>query len=285
MGRDLYEAHAAAREVFDRADEVLGRPISRLCFEGPAEELSRTTNAQPAIYTTSLACLAAGQASGAVAANASFVAGHSVGEYSALAAAGALDFDAGLRLVERRGELTQNAASARPGRMAAILGLDVEAVEAICAESGAELSNINAPGQLVVSGSVEAVDAACRLATDRGARRAVPLDVGGAFHSSLMADAAAEFVDAVAAAGIHEPRIPFVSNRTGAVVSAPDGIGDSLVYQLTHPVRWTDCVQFLSAAGVRSASEIGPGRVLAGLVKRISPEIAVRNINGVASLA
>ncbi len=284
MGRDLYASNAHARELFDRADQVLGRPLSRLCFDGPDDELNQTANAQPAIYVTSLACLAAARESGALPSPPAFVAGHSLGEYTALAAAGALTFDDGLRLVERRGQLTQAAAQATPGGMAAVLGIDEPAAAAICAETGAELCNINSPGQLVIGGSKDSVAKACQLALERGARKAVPLDVSGAFHTSLMQPAVAGMREAVDATELRTPSVPFVANDRAAPIADPAAIRDELVYQLTHPVRWVQCVEYMTAHGVSAFIEIGPGRVLAGLVKRIARDAELRNINGVASL-
>lgn len=285
MGRDLYDAYPAARDLFDRADAVLGRPISRLCFDGPDAELSRTTNAQPAIYTMSLACLAVARETGAAADEPAFVSGHSLGEYTALCAAGALEFDAGLRLVEERGRLTQAAADATPGGMAAILGLDEDAAAAICADAGAELCNINSPGQLVIGGLKDNVAKACALALERGARRAVPLDVGGAFHTSLMQPAVAGMRQAVSSVELRTPRVPFVANSTAQPLADAGAIGDELVYQLTHPVRWVQCVEYMAGQGVTTMIEFGPGRVLTGLIKRIAPQVTLRNINGTGSLS
>ncbi len=285
MGRDLYDAHPAARDLFDQADAVLGRPLSRLCFDGPDSELSRTDNAQPAIYTMSLACLAVARGTGAVSDVPAFVAGHSLGEYTALCAAGALEFGAGLRLVEERGRLTQAAADATPGGMAAILGLDEDAGAEICAEAGAELCNINSPGQLVIGGAKDNVAKACALALERGARRAVPLDVGGAFHTSLMEPAAAGMRQAVSSVELRTPRVPFVANSTAQPIADAAAIGDELVYQLTHPVRWVQCVEYMASEGVTTMIEFGPGRVLTGLIKRIAPSVTLRNINGTGSLS
>lgn len=284
MGRDLYESHAAARDIFDRADGALGRSISRLCFEGSADELGRTSNSQPAIYTMSIACLEAARASGALGDDAAYVAGHSLGEYSALAAAGALEFEAGLRLVEERGRLTQAAADATEGGMAAIMGLDEVATASVCADAGAELCNINSPGQIVIGGAKAAVEKACGLALERGAKRAIPLDVNGAFHTSLMQPAVADFAAAVAAAGVRAPRAPIVTNDTAAPTSDAEAIAAELVFQLTHPVRWVQCVEALSAAGVTTFVEIGPGKVLTGLIRRIASGATLRNINGTGSL-
>lgn len=284
MGRDLDEAFPTARALFERADAILGRPLSRLCFDGPADELSRTVNAQPALYVTSLACLEAARETGAIDADPAFVAGHSLGEYTALAAAGALDFEAGLRLVQTRGEVTQAAADATPGGMAAILGLDEDAVESLCAEAGAELCNLNSPGQIVIGGARSALDRACALALERGAKRAIPLDVSGAFHTSLMQPAAEAMRLAVAASRLRPARIPFVANDTGRPLSEPAAIAQELVFQLTHPVRWVRCVEYMAAQGVTTFIEIGPGRVLSALARRIAPQAQVRNLNGVSSV-
>lgn len=285
MGRDLFEASPAAREVYERADATLGRPISKLCFEGPAAELTLTSNAQPAIYVTSYACLVAAQASGALSGLPAFVAGHSLGEYSALAAAGAFSFEDGLRLVETRGRLMQAAADAAPGGMAALLGLDEAAAAEVCAQSGAELCNINAPGQIVIGGTHAALEKARALASERGAKRAIALDVAGAFHTSLMEPAVAPMRKAVAATAFRAPSAPFVANDSARPLTDPAAIAEELVYQLTHPVRWVACVEFMVAQGVTEFIEIGPGRVLTGLVKRIAPGVATRNIGGMEALA
>ncbi len=284
MGRDLYADHAAARDLYDRADAVLGRPISRLCFEGPAEELGKTFNAQPAIYVTSLACLAVARATGALVGDPAFMSGHSLGEYTALSAAGSMTFEDGLRLVETRGRLTQAAADATPGAMAAILGLDEAAAAAVCADAGTELCNINSPGQLVIGGARDAIERACALAVERGARRAIPLDVSGAFHTSLMQPAVAPMTEALAGTAIVAPRVPVVANDSARPMTDPDGIRRELAYQLTHPVRWVQCVEYMATQGVDEFIEIGPGKVLTGLTKRIAVGAALRNINGVASL-
>jgi [acyl-carrier-protein] S-malonyltransferase len=283
MGRDLYDRFPSARELYDRADAALGRRISALCFEGPAAALNSTANAQPAMYVTSLACLASAREAD-FGSEPTFVAGHSLGEYTALAAAGAFEFEAGLRLVEARGRLTGDAARARAGSMAALLGLDEAAARALCEETGAEVCNLNAPGQIVIGGDTAAVERACQLATERGARRAVMLDVTGAFHTSLMQPAVEAFRSAVESTEIRAPRVPLIANATATEMSDPRAIADELVYQLTHPVRWVECVDYLAAAGVTSVVEFGPGRVLTGLIKRIAPTIELRNINGVAAL-
>lgn len=284
MGRDLYDSSPAAREVFDRADHWLHRPLSRLCFEGPAHELGKTSNAQPAIYVTSVACLAAARGAGVIEESPALVAGHSLGEYSALTASGALDFEAGLRLVEARGQATQAAADTTPGRMAAILGLDEAACSEVGIEAGVEVCNINSPGQIVIGGRAERIDDACKLARDRGAKRAIPLDVNGAFHTSLMTPAVEPMRAALAASQLRDAAVPLVANDRGAAISGHADIAEELLFQLTHPVRWVQCVEHMAAHGVTMFVEIGPGRVLSGLIKRIAPQAETRNINDAASL-
>lgn len=285
MGEELYAAFPAARDLYDRADAILGRPISRLCFEGPAEELSLTFNSQPAIYLTSLACLEAARAADQLGAQPRFVSGHSLGEYTALAAAGAIDFEDGLRIVETRGKLTQKAADATPGGMAAVLGLDEAAARAVCDETGVELCNLNSPGQIVIGGLEDKLDRACALALERGAKRAIPLEVTGAFHTSLMQPAVAEFAAALEAVTFRAPTIPVVANNTAQPMSDPDAIREELAYQLTHPVRWVQCVEYMSGQGVGRFVEFGPGKVLTGLIRRIAKDAETQNINGAGSLA
>ena len=284
MGKDLYERYASARELYDRADEALGRAISTLCFEGPAEELNSTENAQPAMYVTSLACLAAAREALAIDADPAFVAGHSLGEYSALGAVGAFEFEAGLRLVAERGRLTAATANERPGTMAAVLGLDERALTEVCQEARAEVCNLNAPGQIVIGGDTAAVERACALAAERGARRAVMLEVTGAFHTSLMQPAVVAFRQAVESTAMQEPRAPLIANASASELTDANDIREELVYQLTHPVRWVACVEYMAEAGVTDVVELGPGRVLTGLINRIAPGLALRNINGAESL-
>jgi [acyl-carrier-protein] S-malonyltransferase len=284
MGRDLFEQSPAAREVFERADAILGRPLSQLCFEGPATELGKTSNSQPSIVVTSLACLASAKETGRLAAAPAFVAGHSLGEYSALVAVGALDFETGVRLVEARGRLTQAAAEQSPGKMAAVMGLDEERTAAVCEESGAEMCNINSSAQIVIGGMVAAVERACKLALERGAKRAMLLDVGGAFHTSLMGPAVEPFRALVGEAGLRDASVPLVANDRAEPISDAATIAEELVYQLTHPVRWVHCVERMAADGVQTFIEIGPGRVLTGLITRIATQAETRNINSMASL-
>jgi len=298
MGRDLYESSAAAREIFELADATLGLAVTRLCFEGPEEALTATENAQPALLTVSVALLATlserrgERASGRWGEEAdalspfhpfipSHVAGHSLGEYSALVAAGALDFPTALRLVRRRGELM---AEAREGGMAAIIGLDEAPLEQICCEVSTEdapvvIANYNSPGQLVISGAAAAVERACALAKERGAKRALPLKVSAAFHSPLMRAAAEGLAAVVAQAVIVDARTPLISNVTAEPLTQADAIRRELIAQVTSPVRWIASVRRMAADGVDTFVEIGPGSVLTGLIKRIAPDAQFVNVS------
>jgi [acyl-carrier-protein] S-malonyltransferase len=278
MGRDLYDQFPASRAVFEEADEVLGFALSRLCFEGPAEALTATENAQPALLATSVAVLAAlgwGSQAGAKEAPGlapAFVAGHSLGEYSALVAARALSFATALRLVRRRGELM---AAATEGTMAAIIGLDTDRLAAVCAEARmvgpVVIANENAPGQLVISGAGAAVARAGDLARQAGASRVMPLKVSAAFHSPLMVDAAESLREAILQAAVQPAGIPVVANVTAEPIVDAEQIRAELVRQVTAPVRWIATIQYMAGAGVDQFVELGPGTVLAGLVKRIVP--------------
>jgi [acyl-carrier-protein] S-malonyltransferase len=284
-GSDLYETSSPARRTFIEADRVLGFPLSDLCFQGPEDTLRQTVNAQPAIMAVSLACLEAAREAGVLSRlTSAFVAGHSLGEYTALVAAGALDVADSLRLVRERGRLMQEAGETSPGTMAALLGLDLEAAEAVCRESGAELCNVNAPGQIVIGGSPDAVETAADLARGRGARRVTMLNVSGAFHTSLMGPAVEGMADAIAATPFRDPETPVIANGTGLPLSDAAAIREELPYQLTHPVLWQRSVEEMARAGVTTFVEIGPGRVLTGLVKRIVPDAVLINIDGAAAI-
>ncbi len=289
MGRDLYEASAVARKIFELADATLDFAMTRLCFEGPEETLTATENAQPALLTVSVALLAvladSVDVSSLVVRHSSFVAGHSLGEYSALVAAGALDIPTALRLVRQRGELMSQA---REGSMAAIIGLDEAPLEQICREVSAEdapvvIANYNSPGQLVISGAGAAVERACALAKQRGAKRALPLKVSAAFHSPLMHDAAEGLAAAVAQAAIVDARTLVISNVTAEPLAQADAIRRELIAQVTSPVRWIASVRRMSAEGVHTFVEVGPGSVLTGLIKRIAPDAQLANVNDLAS--
>lgn len=285
MGRPLYEASAAAREVFDRADAVLGFALTRLCFDGPEEELKLTANTQPAILTHSVAALTDMRARfPEKLAGAARVAGHSLGEYSAVVAAGALAFDDAVRLVRRRGELMQQAVPAGEGAMAAIVGLAPEEVEACCRDAAeGEVvgpANYNSPEQTVIAGHAGAVERACAACLARGAKRAIPLPVSAPFHSPLMRPARDGMEELLAATRFTDAELPVVTNVDAAPVSDALALRDSLVRQIDSPVRWVESVRRLAADGVDRALEIGPGSVLAGLVRRIERGIRVEPWSG-----
>jgi len=283
MGRDLYEAFPAAREVFLRADDALGFPLSRLCFEGPEEELRQTVNAQPAIFVTSLACMAAAIGLGRLPAP-TFVAGHSLGEYTALVAAGVLELEEGLWLVRERGRLMQAAIQNQPGAMAAIMGLDEAEVEEVCRETGAEVCNINSPLQIVIGGRREAVVRAVDLARARGAKRAIPLNVSGAFHSSLMREVQGGMARALAQLHFRDPQVPIVANTTGYPLHRGEQVRQELLEQLCRPVQWLRSVQYMVGSGVAAFVEVGPGRVLTGLIKSIAPHVRAYNLEDASSI-
>jgi [acyl-carrier-protein] S-malonyltransferase len=279
MGYDLYNASAAARAVFDQADETLGFALSRLCFTGPEAALTATENAQPALLATSMALLAALREAGHHVAPA-LLAGHSLGEYSALVAAGALDLPTALRLVRLRGELM---AAAHQGGMAAIVGLGEEALEAACraaSSAGAPvvIANYNAPGQLVISGASAAVERAGTLAKERGAKRVLPLKVSAAFHSPLMRAAADGLAVAVAQAAVADAGVPVIANVIAEPIADAQAIRAELVTQVIAPVRWIASIRYAVAAGVDTFVEVGAGSVLTGLIKRIAPAARLVNV-------
>lgn len=271
MGRELAEAHEVARRVFEEADDTLGCALSRLMFEGPEDELTLTSNAQPALLTHSIAVHRVVAAElGPVA----FGAGHSLGEFSAYVAAGTLSFADGLRVVRRRGELMAESGSERPGTMAALLGVEDEVAERVCREASTADSvcvpaNYNAPGQLVISGDVDAVERAIEAARAAGAKRALRLNVSGAFHSPLMAVAEGGLAAALDSATLRAPDFPVVSNVSAEPVRAADEARRLLIAQLTAPVRWTAVMRTMLDAGVTRFYELGSGSVLTGLLKRI----------------
>jgi [acyl-carrier-protein] S-malonyltransferase len=280
MGRDVWEASAAAREVFETADRVLGYSLSEICFEGPEERLRETEYTQPAIFTTSLACLAATVESGTVAARPAFTAGHSLGEYSALVAAGAMSLEDGLRLLDTRARLMAEAGRSNPGTLAAILGMGEDAVRAICADADVDVCNYNLPNQTVVGGTRAAVERAIELAKERGAQRALELNVSGAFHSRLMRPAAEGLASSVASASIGAPAVPVVANATATAMSDAGAIREELCAQVATAVCWHDSVTLMAAAGVATFIEFGPGRVLTGMVKRLAPAATLINVSG-----
>jgi len=267
MGKDLYETSDEAKALFEQANEILGFRITDIMFEGEAEELKQTKVTQPAIFlhSTILAKLLGNDF------QPEMVAGHSLGEISALTAAGVLAFEDGLRLVSKRAMAMQAACEAEPSTMAAILGLENEIVEDVCSKVDGVVvaANYNCPGQLVISGSIEAVNAACEELKEAGAKRALVLPVGGAFHSPLMEPARAELASAIESTTFGSPVCPIYQNVTATAVTDPEEIKKNLVAQLTAPVRWTQTMQQMISDGVSSFVEVGPGKVLQGLVKKV----------------
>jgi [acyl-carrier-protein] S-malonyltransferase len=285
MGLDLYNSYPSAKEVFDGADASLGFSLSRLCFEGPEEELKKTHNVQPAILVVSIACLKAlEEANIANFPSPTFVAGHSLGEYTALVAAGALGLNDAVLLVRERGRLMYEAGLKNPGNMLAVIGLDEETVKDISFRSGAEISNINCPGQIVVSGAAQALVEADELAKTKGARAVIPLKVSGAFHSALMEPALAEFSKVVANVRFQPPVIPVISNVTAQPLPDVNSIKEELVKQLRNCIQWQRSVEYMMHSGVTIFYEIGPGRVLNGLLRRINSELQTFNISGVEDI-
>ncbi len=287
MGRDLYESFAESKRIFDAVDRVLKFPLSKLCFEGPTEELTRTVNCQPAIFTVSLAALAAFNkklSATSFQLSAKYVAGLSLGEYTALVAARALSLPDGISLVVNRARFMDEAASINPGRMSCILGLDLNTIKNIAEESGAHIANLNCPGQVVISGTTDAVDKANSLALARGAKRVVNLDVSGAFHSSLMQPASLRLAKILKNIKMKEPTAALVSNVTATPVLNPVQIKENLVRQLTASVYWEQSVRFMIGQGVNKFFEIGPGKVLRGLIRKIDTNAQVVNIGGVEDI-
>lgn len=277
MGKDLYENNPVAKEMFDKANEILGFNITDLMFNGTDEDLRQTKVTQPAIFLHSV-ILAKTMGDDF---NPDMVAGHSLGEFSALVAAGALSFEDGLRLVSARAQAMQKACEKTPSTMAAVLALPDAKVEELCAsvtEGVVVPANYNCPGQIVISGSIEGVDAACAKMLEAGAKRALKLKVGGAFHSPLMESARAELADAIAHTDFHAPKCPVYQNVNAEPQTDPETIKKNLIAQLTAPVRWTQTIQNMIAAGADTFVEVGPGAVLQGLVKKISSEVATSGI-------
>ena len=285
MGADLYHTSSSASEVFDETDAILGFPLSRLCFEGPEEELTKTHNVQPAVLATSIACLRTAQHTN----NndlpfPSLIAGHSLGEYTALVAANVLSLGDAVNLVRERGRLMHAAGQKNPGGMLAIMGLDLEAIEEICLRSKCDISNINCPIQTVISGAVESLAEAKELARARGALRLIPLKVSGAFHSSLMEPVVDEFSEVLSTFVLQPPTIPIIANVTTRILTDTDSIKEELLEQLRHCIQWQSSIEYMIRSGVTSFYEIGPGKVLCSLIKRTSAEIQALNISGVEDI-
>jgi len=285
MGREIHEANAEVREIFDQANQLMGLDLRSLMFEGPEDELTRTANAQPAILTANFAFFRLTQER-----TFSFqgAAGHSLGEYNALIAAGSLTFEDALTAVKERGRLMEEVGAKTRGTMAAILRLEEEKLEAVCREASeeglVEIANYNCPGQLVISGEIPAVEKACELAKKEGARRAIRLKVGGAFHSALLQEAADRFGAVLDAIPFKEPACDLYVNVTGARETDPDALRELLKEQLRSPVLWERLVRCMIADGYTAFTEVGPGNVLTGLVSQTSKETERKNINSLSAL-
>jgi len=283
MGKAIAEKFEKSRSLFEEADRLLGYSLSQLCFQGPEETLTQTLYAQPALFVTSLALLTILQEKRPDL-KPDFVAGLSLGEFTALVAAGSLSFQEGLRLVQLRAESMEKAARESEGSMASVVGLNQNDCETLAKESGAELANLNAPDQFVLSGRKTAVEKAAQLAEDRGAKRVIHLKVGGAFHSSLMEPARKRLEEALRKVTLRSPRCLFAPNVSAKGESNPENIRSLLAEQLTHPVRWIETMTYAREQGIRRFIEIGSGRVLKGLAKRIDPSLEVLSLEKTSDL-
>jgi len=279
MGKDLYENFPQAKEVFDRAGAVLKFDLKKLCFEAPQDELSTTSNSQPAILTASIAALRAFEASGLSAQYAmKFSLGLSLGEYTALVAAGSISFEDAVVLVRKRGEYMEDASKKNPGKMACVMGMEMKAVEDLCKGFGCEIANLNCPGQVVVSGKTNNIELFASFAKEKGAKRVLMLDVSGPFHSSLMTPARDKLKDYIEKVQILPPKMPFISNVDARVQTDPVKIKENLIMQVNSKTLWEESMKLVSQSGVKTFLEIGPGQVLKGLARKIDPKLEVRNI-------
>jgi len=285
MGHDLYDNFKSARAIFDEADEALGFSLSGLCFNGPDDELRQTINAQPALLTMSIACLeAAREISNKSLPVPAYVAGHSLGEYTALAIAGVFDFPTAVSLARERGRLMHEAGQQRPGSMAAIIGLDEAKLTEICRQSDTVMANVNSPGQIVISGPTENVARAMDMATEAGAHRAIPLQVSGAFHSPLMQPAVPGMTEYIGSLNFNAPSISVIANTTAEPLTTAESVKDELIKQLTSPIQWQRSVEYIIGQGVPTFIEIGPGKVLTGLIKRINKEARTINLGDIEAI-
>ncbi|MBN2452760.1 MAG: ACP S-malonyltransferase [Candidatus Omnitrophica bacterium] len=285
MGRDLYENFPRAREIFDKANSILKFDLKKLCFEGPQEELSTTSNSQPAILTASIAALAALEQSPVYSQfTPKFSLGLSLGEYTALVAAGSILFEDALVLVRKRGEYMEDASRKNPGKMACVIGMDIKAVEELCKGIGCEIANLNCPGQIVVSGKTNNIELFSGLAKDKGAKRVLMLDVSGPFHSSLMTPARDKLKDYIDKIQVLPPRIPFISNVDAKVQTDPAKIKENLIAQVNSKTMWEESMKLVALSGVKMFLEVGPGQVLKGLARKIDPKLEVKNIGSATDL-
>jgi len=285
MGLDLYTAFPSAKAIFEKADEKLGFSLSRICFEGPEEILTQTINTQPALLTVSYACLAAiKEIDNGSFDKPSYVCGHSLGEYTALAAAEVIDFPTAVFLARERGRLMQEAGQMSPGAMAAVMGMDEDKLSVLCEQTSTVIANYNTPGQLVISGRKDNVAKASEMAKEHGASRVVPLQVSGAFHSPLMKPARDRLSAIIASIKFREPAIPIIANTTAQPLTSSEQIINELLDQLCNGVQWQRSIEYMINNGVNHFIEIGSGKVLTGLVKRIDRQVNLQNITGAADI-
>ncbi|MCX5702907.1 MAG: ACP S-malonyltransferase [Candidatus Omnitrophica bacterium] len=280
MGKDLYESFPESKALFDRADQVLGFALSKLCFAGPQQELTKTENCQPAILTVSIAAFVAYKSAMSSRAHEfiSYSAGLSLGEYSALVAAQAINFEDALYLVRQRGRFMEEEALKKPGKMLSVIGLEKDLVRQLSLETNTEIANINCPGQIVISGGVKEIEQAQAKAKELGAKMAVILEVSGAFHSSFMKEVALKLANELEKIKINKPSIPIVCNVTGKEASSPGEIKENLIKQVASSVLWEDSMKFILAQGIMNFMEFGPGKVLKGLLRRIDANAQVVNV-------
>lgn len=279
MAKDLYDNFPQAKEIFDKANAILKFDIKKICFEGPREELAATNNSQPAILTASIAALRAFEASALYSQfTPKFSLGLSLGEYTALVAAGSISFEDALVLVRKRGEYMEEASRKNPGKMACVMGMDMKTVEELCKGFGCEIANLNCPGQIVVSGKTNNIELFSSLAKEKGAKRVLMLDVSGPFHSSLMASARDKLKDYIDKVQITPPKIPFISNVDAKIQTDPVRIKENLIAQVSSKTLWEESMRLVAQSGIKTFLEIGPGQVLKGLAKKIDPKIEVKNI-------
>jgi [acyl-carrier-protein] S-malonyltransferase len=283
MGKDIAEAYPDCKVLFEKADEILGHKLSKICFEGPIEELTKSSNCQPAIFVTSMACWKA-LCTKAGEIKVKGTAGLSLGEWTALHMAGALTFEDTLRILEVRGRFMQEACEEKKGGMVSVIGLPVEKLKQICSSTGVEIANLNTLEQTVLSGEQRAIENAEKLAKESGAKKTVMLNVAGAFHSSLMVSAATKLREFLAKVEIKAPQVPVVANVTGMPHTGTDEIRRDMVRQVTSPVQWVSCVNWFKKNGVSAYYECGPGKVLSGLIKRVDSNAVINSIQDTATL-
>ncbi|MDD5679780.1 MAG: ACP S-malonyltransferase [Candidatus Omnitrophica bacterium] len=284
MGKDFYDTFTVAKETFLEASEILSFDVAKLCFEGPAEELTTTKNSQPAILVTSIAILRAFRSGVGRDIKPAACAGLSLGEYSALVAADCISFKEAVRLVRQRGQFMEEASQENPGKMAAIIGIDLNAVEEICTISGCEIANLNCPGQVIISGRSDSIDKAMDVAKAKHSAKSIPLAVSGPFHSSLMSKSSHRLSKELDKINFNKPAIPFISNVTAAYINDPETIKKNLALQVNHRTLWENSIRLMMKDGISEFYEIGPGEVLKGILRKIDRALSVYNIKKPADI-